>query len=162
MAKFEFKGATEYIKKIEAVQKSATGCIKRAVYEGAGVVAKGVEDAIAALPSGSTAYVPNGASIYGINDIQREGLLEGLGLAKMQNDNGFINTKLGFAGYNGYKTKKFPNGQPNALIARSLESGTSQRPKTRFVAKAVNASKPKAEKAMAESLDKDLKNLTEK
>lgn len=162
MAKFQFEGAAEYIQKIEALNKNSTGFIKRAVYEGGGVVVKAIADAIDALPSGSTAFVPEGETIRGVNDLQREGLREGLGLSTMKNENGYINTKVGFDGYNGYQTKKYPNGQPNALIARALESGTSQRPKTRFVSKAVKACREEAEKAMAARFDDDLKTEMEK
>lgn len=161
MAKFECPGVQEYIRQIEALKKDSTGFIKRAVYEGGGVVAKAIADAIDALPSGSSAYVANGGVIKGITDIQREGLRDGLGLAKMTNENGYINTKVGFDGYNGYITRKYPNGQPNALIARALESGTSQRPKTRFVSKAVKACREEAAKAMADRLDDDIKKAME-
>ena len=32
-----------------------------------------------------------------------------------------LNVKLGFDGYNGMKTKKYPKGQPNVLLARSIK-----------------------------------------
>ena len=79
----------------------------------------------------------------------------------MENDNGYINTKIGFDGYNATKTKKYPNGQPNALIARSIESGTSKHQKTPFVRPAISKAKAKAEAAMAASVDKDINNTME-
>ena len=62
----------------------------------------------------------------------------------MQNDNGFLNVKIGFDGYNNVRTRTYPKGQPNALIARATESGSSVRKKTPFIRPAVNASKKQA------------------
>ena len=161
MAKFVFDGIEQYIKELDALNIGRTGMIKLAVYDGAAVVVKSIADAIDALPEGSTSFVPPGGTITGINAAQRAGLREGLGLAKMKNENGFINTKVGFDGYNGYHTRAYPNGQPNALIARALESGTSMRPKTRFVSKAVSSCKDAAEQAMAARFDAALQKTME-
>lgn len=161
MAKWECPEVQQYITQIEAIRKDSTGYIKRAVYEGGGVVADAIADAIRGLPTNDGKFVPGDAPISGVSQAQKDGLLEGLGLSKMQNESGYIYTKVGFDGYNEVKTKSFPNGQPNALIARAVESGTSRRPKTRFISKAVKAAKERAEKAMADRLDEDLKKATE-
>lgn len=160
MASLKMQGLDEYIQKLEKV-KNAEAMIKRAVYDGAAVVAKSVSAAIDQIPENSGEYVPGDGAITGISRDQKRGLKEGLGLAKMQNDSGFINTKIGFDGYNSVRTKKYPNGQPNSLIARAIESGTSRRPKYRFVAKATSQAAAAAEKAMADRLDQDLKNTME-
>ena len=57
------------------------------------------------------------------------------------------------------KTKKYPNGQPNALIARAVNSGTSFRKKTRFLDKAVNASKKAAEAAMDAACSREIEKI---
>lgn len=160
MAKFQFEGMQEYLEKLNKIGTNADGSIKRAVYSGASVVLKQVENAIQNLPTKEHKYVYSG-QINAISPEQKQGLLDGLGASKMQNDNGYINTKIGFDGYNSVKSKKYPNGQPNSLIARAIESGTSMRPKTRFVANATKAAKGPAEKAMAEQFDKDIKQIME-
>lgn len=160
MAKITLQGFDEYTKQLQTLDKQADGMIKRAVYEGASVLLDAVEKATQALPTQENVYVYNGQQIQTITPEQKKGLLEGLGVAKMRNDNGFVNTKIGFDGYNSVKTKKYPKGQPNSLIARAVESGSSIRPKTRFVTNAVKPVADKAEKAMAESIDRDLKNAT--
>lgn len=76
----------------------------------------------------------------------------------MQNDNGYIHTKLGFAGYNTTITKSYPDGQPNLLIARAVLSGTSLRIRIPFIRKAVQRAKKRAEEAMAKRLDEEIKN----
>lgn len=161
MAKWQFDGLNEYVRKISGLGKDSEGYIKRAVYVGAGVVAKAVGSAIDALPEAREGYVPGDAPIRGITAAQKAGLKEGLGIAKMRNDAGYINTKIGFDGYNSVRTKKYPNGQPNALIARAVESGTSRRPKTQFITKAVRSVRDQAERYMADQFDKDLQKTME-
>lgn len=161
MAKLEMRGLDEYIQKLQNLGRSSTGTIKQAVYVGAGIVAAEIDAAIDQIPDNNGRFVPAELPIVGLSPAQKKGLHEGLGLAKMQDDDGFINTKVGFDGYNGVVTKKFPKGQPNALIARAVESGTSRRPKYRFVAKAISKARKKAEEAMAAEMDKAINKIME-
>ena len=78
---------------------------------------------------------------------QKDGLISGFGIAKKQASGGGWNVRLGFDGYNAVKTKKYPNGQPNAMIARSVESGSEWMIKQPFFRNAINASKAAAKKA---------------
>lgn len=72
-----------------------------------------------------------------------------------------MNVKLGFDGYNTVKTNSYPNGQPNVMIARAIESGSSIRDKHPFVRPAVNAAKKeclkKAEEVVNEEISKIMK-----
>lgn len=156
MAKFRFDGVDEYASKIYALEISSTGMIKRAIWEGARVVMDAVKTEINALPeiSERRAMIKTD-QIAGITPAQKRGLLNGCGLAKMQDEDGYINTKLGFAGYNATKTRAYPDGQPNLLIARAVNSGSSVRARNPFINKAVKAAKERAEAAMAASFDKD-------
>ena len=70
--------------------------------------------------------------------------------------------KIGFDGYNSVQTKKYPNGQPNAMIAAAINSGTSRRKRTNFIYKAVNKSKQESLAAMKRQFDEDIKNLNRK
>lgn len=159
MAKITLKGFDKYEKMLASHSKEVDGMIKRAVYDGAGVVLESIESAIQALPTHRFVYVYGGQYIRYLTPEQKQGLLDGLGAAKMRNDNGYINTKIGFDGYNSVVTDMYPKGQPNSLIARSIESGTSLRPKTRFVATAVKSVSKQAEQAMEDSCDNYLKKL---
>ena len=159
MAWFEFGGIDNYIKQLNELQTATKdGVIGKTVYAGAAVVADAVKDAIRALPVGS-GHAAQGELVDTVTLPQKEGLLDGFGISKMQDDNGFVNVKLGFDGYNSVKTKKYPNGQPNALIARAVNSGTSFRKKTRFVDKAVNASKKTAEAAMDAACSREIEKI---
>ncbi len=156
MAKFEFKGIDTYIKKLnkmQAVTKDAI--IGRTTYAGAAIVADKVRAATEALAVGEG----SDAAVGAVTAAQKRGLLEGLGISRIRDDNGFINVKIGFDGYNSVKTKKYPNGQPNVLIARAVNSGTSFRKKTKFVDKAVTASRKAAEKAMDETCNREIEKV---
>ena len=160
MAKIQMTGIDEYIAKLEKI-KNPEGLIKRAVYDGAAVLAEAVRKSIDSIPENDGKFVPGNAMIQGLSAAQKQGLREGLGIAHMQNENGYINTKIGFDGYNSVRTKKYPKGQPNALIARAIESGTSRRAKYRFVSRATNSAKAAAIQAMSDRMDQDLMNTME-
>ena len=97
--------------------------------------------------------------LYGISEEQKQGLINGFGIAPMQNDNGYLHVKLGFDGYNSVKTKNYPNGQPNSVIARSVNSGTSFRQRIPFVDNAVSRAKAAAEEKMIKKLDTEIKDV---
>lgn len=150
-----------YLQKIDAVTDEAIG---EAVYEMAKVVADSVRSGIQALPTVSNrANIATYKKGYSrLSDEEKQGLLDGFGVSPMQDDGGYINVKLGFDGYNGVKTKKYPKGQPNALIARVTESGSSYREKTPFIRPAVNASKKQAEQAGQMKIDEKIAAIPQK
>ena len=155
MAKLKFKGLEEYEKQLLKLQSISRECIGKAIHDGAGVVADAVKQNIHAIPVDER-HVKGGEMLTGISKKQKAGLIDGFGIAPLQNDNGYLNVKLGFAGYNDVKTRSYPNGQPNSVIARSLNTGTSFRQRIPFVDNAVNASKAAAEQKMKDTFDKVL------
>ena len=156
MAKLKFKGLEEYERQLLKLKDVSRECIGRAIYEGAKEIADEVKSEIENIPVDNR-IVKDGQMLYGISELQKAGLRDGFGVARMQNDGGFYNVKLGFAGYNAVKTKIFPNGQPNSMIARSVNSGTSFRQRYPFVDNAVNKKKDACEQKMVETFDKELK-----
>lgn len=151
----------EYLQKINAVTDEVIG---EAVYEMAKVVADNVRVSIQKLPTVSNeANIATYKKGYSrLSDEEKQGLLDGFGVSPMQDDNGYFNVKLGFDGYNSVKTKKYPQGQPNALIARVTESGSSYREKTPFMRPAVNASKKPAEAAGRAKFDERIAAIPQK
>ena len=157
MAKLKFEGLDEYEKQLLKLQSVSKECIGEAIFEGAAIIADAVKQNIASLPIDSR-VVKKGEMLTGINEVQKAGLMEGFGIATMQNENGYMHVKLGFDGYNGMVTKKYPGGQPNSMIARSVNSGSSFRQRIPFVDSAVNAKKAAAEQKMKETFDKALQS----
>lgn len=134
-------GLDEYLAKLGNLERGSEELCKQAGFEGAAVVANAIKANIQALPLGQ----PKQGKV---TPQQKSGLLDGFGIAPFRNDNGFIHVKIGMDGYNSMTTKKFPNGQPNAMIARSVESGSSFAPKHPFIGPAVSKSKAAAEAKM--------------
>ena len=158
------KGLDNYIAYLQSINAVTDEMIGEAVYDMAKVVADKVRINIQALPA-----VPNAANIatyrqgYSrLSEPEKQGLLDGFGVSPMQDDNGYRNVKLGFDGYNSVKTKKYPQGQPNSLIARVTESGSSYREKTPFIRPAVNAARKPAEKAGQAKIDEKIKSIKTK
>lgn len=154
------KGTEKYIKQLESLLDATDDMCKRAVYDGAKIVADELKQEIKRIPTVPENYhgTPE-KPINGATNEQIDGLLESMGLAPMDRSGGAINTKLGFDGYNSTVTKKYPKGQPNMLIARSINSGTSFRQKNPFVDRAANRAEIPAEMAMAASLDASITNI---
>lgn len=145
MAKFQVgTGIDEYVSQLQNLEFQSEELIGRAIYKGADIVADAIKANIQGLPASAC------------TDTEKSGLLSGFGIAKMQDENGYFNVKAGFDGYNDDVTKKWPRGKPNSMIARSIEGGTSWKPKHPFIAPAVRATKDAAEKAMAEEIDKGI------
>lgn len=129
MAKIEFKGIDKYQRILADLGKASEGIIKASVYEGAAVVVEAVKSAV---------------------PVDTGDLKNSIGLSTMRNENGYINTKLGFDGYDS-------KGVPNSIKARVIESGrsdTANYPKRPFVRPAIRASKSRAEGIMETELDK--------
>jgi len=167
MAKITMKGLEEYERALSRLGDETESIAKKAVYEGAAEVADEFRRQLEELPveegevKGLPPYAPEGKQISVISRRQKGDLLNSLGLAEIENKNGYINTKVGFDGYGSIKTKKHPKGVPNALLARTINSGTSFFKKIPFARKAVNKSKVKAESAIANRIDQELKRIME-
>lgn len=161
MARMRFKGLREYELMLSRIEGSTKEMIGHAIYAGADVVTDAMRAATAALPTVSPKKRGTESDkLAGITSEQKAGLLDGLGITPMSLDNGYYNVKVGWDGYNDVKTKKYPKGQPNVLIARSVNTGTSFRAATKFADTAIRKAKPQAEKKMKESFDKDLKKIS--
>lgn len=164
MAKWTMEGMSEYIAYLQSIANVTDEAIGAGVYAMAEVVADKVRDNIQALPTVSNeANIATYRQGYSrLSDLEKQGLLEGFGVTPMQDDGGYKNVKLGFDGYNSVKTKKYPQGQPNVLIARVTESGSSYRQKTPFMRTAVNASRKEALEKGREAVDRVLGDISDK
>lgn len=157
MARFQFQGIDDYAAKLYELSDQSETMIKRAVYDGAKVVADATIAEISAIPTQTKN--PEPGEPLGLLSYEKQGLLEGVGLSEIKNESGYINTKLGFSGYNRLRSKTYPNGHPNVMIARAVNSGTSVRRKNPFMTRVIRKAKEKAEAAMAARFDEDTKEI---
>lgn len=165
MAKFQFNGMKEYAEYLQRIGANTKEICGVGVYAMAEVVTDKIRANLDALP---TVEESEALAAYreqrktSLTSAQKKGLQASLGISKIENDNGYWNVKVGFDGYNKVKTRKYPNGQPNALIARATESGSSVREKTPFVRPAVSASQKKALEAAKIKIDQRIFAINKK
>lgn len=160
MARFQFNGMKEYAEYLQRIGANTKEICGAGVYAMAEVVTDKIRANLDALPTVDEAEA---LAAYreqrktSLTSAQKKGLQEGLGVSPMENDNGYWNVKVGFDGYNKVKTRKYPNGQPNVMIARATESGSSVREKTPFVRTAVTAATKPAIQAGQAAIDEEIK-----
>lgn len=163
MATLEMQGMEAYIQELERLGAGTEDLCKAAVYAGADVVADEVRQRLSGVKA-----APDKASLAGyrsktatyINETQKKALLDSLGVAKIMTRAGITSTKIGFDGYNSIVTKAWPQGQPNALIARACESGSVAMLKQPFMRPAEKAAEKPALDAMEKACDAKIKELT--
>lgn len=155
----ELIGLDEIQKRLEGLGESTEEILSDALYEGAKVMADGLKSAIEALPEDS-----------GFKDIKhgepprnvvsrhdKEDLISHMGISHFISKTGSVYARISFNGYGQIKTKKFPNGRPVVLIARSINSGSSVRMKHPFIKPTINRYKQAANDAMKKAVEKKLK-----
>lgn len=163
MAKMIVMGINEYTRKLEKLGKSGEKIAGKAIYSAAGIVADKIKENISSLETVSDtenlrAYKNGGKSRLTVR--QKADLLSSFGISPMEmDDKGYYNVKLGFDGYNSIRTKKYPKGQPNQLIARVVESGSSYMDKQPFIRTAVQSAKKSAEEEMQRVIDEETKKI---
>lgn len=163
MAKMTVKGIDEYALKLSKLGEKSQETAGKAIYAGAEIVADAIKQNIDSLGTVDDKYnliaYKQGRKSR-LSETQKEGLKKSFGITKMRKDNdGYYNVKLGFAGYNDVKTKKYPNGQPNQLIARIAESGSTFMNKTPFVRTAVSQTRKNAQTAMQKVIDEETEKI---
>ena len=162
MAKLTMQGISAYTKMLGELDRLSPDVCKAAVFAGAGIVADEVKKSIDGLKRVSDnealAAFQKGEATY-ISVSQKNGLREGFGISPIHVKNGYVDARVGFDGYNDIKTKRWPNGQPNIMVAASCERGSSAILKQPFVRPAVNRVRDKAIEAMDEAANKKVKEI---
>ena len=143
-------GINEYLQTLNRLGKEIEWISKKAVYEGAKIIAEEIKNNIEALSTDEVWGTPKKMKA-GPTKAEKENIARGLGIAHMQDNKGTINTKIGYddAGYD-------ENNKPIQMIARSVNSGTSFMKKNPFFEKGVRNSRNKAKQKMIEVAEKEL------
>lgn len=162
MAKIEMQGMEAWLSELRKLGEATTPVCEAAVYAGAKVVADAIRSSTEGLDTVSDAEAlanyqtrtPGKISVT-----QKIGLVKSLGITKIRNKFGIISAKVGFDGYNDVKSKRWPHGQPNQLIARACESGSSAMTKQPFVRPAVKRVQGAALTEMEIAAEKKMKEI---
>lgn len=138
MARFVAKAGEDWAAKLSALGNQAEEVAKKALYDGAKIMADDIKSGIGGLPAKT--------------GITRRGLMDGFGITPMRDTGGVYEVKLGFSGYN-------ERGKPNQYMARIMESGTSKLQKHPFVRPAVNRTKTAVKEAMQNRIDEECRRI---
>lgn len=138
---------------------------KMALYDGAAVAANALRNSVNGL-----SRVPDvegiNAARKGVPTIltvsQKNGLRNGLGISPMKMKGRIISVKVGFDGYNSVKTKRWPNGQPNVMIAASCEHGSSAMLEQPFIAPTFRANSAQMQRAMVKTATDQISKILDK
>ena len=162
MAKFEFKGIQQYLDQLRSLEKGTDEVCKAALYAGAEVLADGIKESIRSLDRVTDAQAMadwKAGKPSKISVSQKIGLVESMGVTPIRNKYGQYDVKIGFDGYNDVKTDRWPNGQPNALIARACESGSTAIIKQPFIRPTEKRLQSTVYEAMDQAANKKLNEI---
>ena len=146
------KGMQEYLSMLGNLSIMAPEAMGKAIYKGADIVADGIMKNIKGLKTDDRPYPDQ---VLGPKTVQKEGLINSLGIARARDDGSYRNVKIGFDGYNKL-------GQPNAMIARVVEGGNSFTKKQPFVAPGIRQTKAQAEEKMKQIIDEETRKIFNK
>ena len=157
--KLNVKGMDDILAALNSLNADTEKIVSDAMYDGAKMLIEECKKNIQNLPV-QNGYLKNGVRRDCCTEDEKTELLKNIGIASFQKQNGKVSTAIGFhGGYTSHKTKKYPNGVPIVLIARSIESGSSVRVKHPFMRTAVNSTKEKITRMMQEKMREDINKL---
>lgn len=162
----EVVGLDEMIKRLDEMGAKTDELLSKALYAGAKVMADGLKSAIQSLPQESgfkrfdEKHNDSPRNVVGGHD--KEDLISHMGISRFQTKTGSVYARIGFDGYGQIKTKKYPNGRPVVLIARSINSGSSARMKHPFIKPTIAQYQGEATRAMQQVISEELKKMEAK
>lgn len=160
MAKMKIDGLGDYIAQLKRTGAKMDDVCSAGVYAMAEVAADAIRaniNALDAVPDSDNLKAYKEGTKEHLSITQKTGLKEGFGISPIENVDGEWNAHLGFDGYNDVRTKRYPKGQPNVLIARVVESGSGYMDKSPFVRPAITRVKKAAIQACEEAIAANLK-----
>ena len=136
MAKCIIKAHDGFAEMLSKLEGSSDDIAKKAIYEGAGILADEIMKNLRSVLSGEST-----------GDLEKS-----FGISPIKRDTEGWNTKLGFDGYD-------RKGTPNQLKARILESGKKNQVKRPLIRPAVNTKRNESIQKMDEVVENEIKKL---
>ena len=156
--KVEVYGLEELALTFETLGRTAKDVQKKALYSGAGVMKDALIKTIEALPEEHGFNKKDQLkNVVGSHD--KADLISHVGIASFESSNGTWHTCISWDGYGSIPTKKYPNGRPVIMIARSINSGSSVRRKVPFIRNCANQHKQEVIDAMKKAADDEIKTI---
>ena len=148
MPRINVRGLDDLTHALSRVTDKSEEIIKRAIFDGVAVIADAVRSNIGSISTG-------GPSAWETRrrEEQKAGLQGGLTTYQIEDKGGKIEGGVGFTGQNS-------RGQPNRVIARAFNSGTSFSSKQPFFDRAVRSSRGQAQQTVVSEIEAELEKLT--
>ena len=163
MARLQLNGADQIEAMLGNLIGSTRGIAKASLYEGAKILGDEIRKETERLKESEPGKPKDTNKIYrSVTDLEKKQLLESLGIMEFDTDFDGTRTVIGFAGYGGRKTKKYPKGLPNPLLARSIAKPSKLRRGRRFTKLALKSSGFKALDAMHDKAKRMIDAIVEK
>lgn len=157
MAELSLERIDDFIETCIFTDRELNRVLGRSIYKGGKVMGNAVGKVIKKLPVDDRKDRSHRRS--SITTKQKDGLDKSFGIARIKRGKHGLNVKIGFDGYNDVITKRWPKGQPNAMIARALNSGTSFLRKNPFMDATVMQNEQATLDAIEKEFDKQVDKL---
>lgn len=156
MARFKINISRDYEVKLSELDKETAKICKKAIYEGAKILADDISRRLDENLRDPESVSQNPSVLFKNTYNKPTGdLRASFGISPITKDwKGFWSAKIGFDGFDRH-------GVPNQLKARVMESGSSTIKKRPFVAPAVRAKKQEVIEAMERVVDKEISKKME-
>ena len=148
MPKIQLKGLDDTVFVLNRLTDKSEGVIKRALYDGAGILADAVRANIDTIKTGGPSDWERRR-----RETQKAGLRAGLTTFKIEEAGGTIAGGVGFDGYNEL-------GQANRMIARVFNSGTSFSSRQPFFERAIRSARYAARQKVLSEIEDEIDKLT--
>lgn len=156
MVSFKMEGLDKLIELCKLTERETDKICGRAIYPGGGIMYQEALRATQGIRTDALEF-RRGGMRSGPTEEQKQGLIESLGVAPIRKKRWGMNVKIGYDGYNNVKTGQWAaTGQPNIMIARVVESGTSFMQPQYFMEKAVQTATPSIETAVKAQFEEEL------
>lgn len=159
MARLTYKGAQELVDKLTALGEAGHQIAESALYGGADIVADALRAGINSIPTEVSGGGETGHPYEGLTPEDRDDMASHLGISRFESDGDSTTTSISITGYTRRTEKGYPNGVPLAMLARSLESGSSVRAKYPFARPAVAGARRSAVKEMDRITNEKIKEI---
>ncbi len=165
------QGLEDFINLCIFTDAQLTKVIGRSIHPGAKIMANAIKQSINGIQvddsKGSHHYKDEDGKTHnryrtGPTTEQKQALIESFGIAAIKRTRYGWNVKAGWDGYNNIVTEKYPKGQPNAMIARSVNTGSSFMLPQHFLDRAVQGAEATTVQAIADQFDIELDKIWNK
>lgn len=155
----KIKGLEDTLKELERLNKNTPTMLEDTVNAGVQIATNEMRKQINMLKT-SEEKPKKGQKRYPTKK-EVDGLKESLGFTPVRWNDTLLDANAGFDGYNNQKTKRYPNGHANQMIANSINAGTSFMQAQPFIRKAANAAKTTAIAEMQKKLNEEIERASQ-